>query len=169
MRTVHMVNGRWVAAAALILGSALPLAAHADTYNILLKQAGGGAVGCATGSFDFSKAGGTQAVNVTVNLQDPCLGMPAGAYQGSLSVIVENVTIAGQDQGPNVVGLNGTLAKAGGGSLVFAYGAGSASTTPSRPLTLDSGTPPSVSSTYHLYNTNAVPAKSSPRAALVFM
>lgn len=96
----------------------------ADTYNILLKPGTAGTSNpCATGGFTFTKGGpGTSpASGASVTLSPQCTFVPPNAratYTGTPGVVVENVTLNkpgtnGQNeplnQGPNVVGLAGTL------------------------------------------------------------
>jgi hypothetical protein len=89
-------------------------AANADSYNIFFKTARGGTpLPCATGGFTFTKtvAGTFPTTGASATFAPNCLP-PAtlnGTYTpGSLSVVVQDVTTT-EPQGPNVVGLVGTL------------------------------------------------------------
>ncbi len=168
----------WTRAKQAALAAAMlvaPAWAAAATYNIVLKAPN--AVTCARGSFSFTKtvagsfpisfvdATPTPSVNTLTVDSNNCIGgVQAGNYTGSLNVVVENVTLNGQAQGPNVVGLVGTLTKGNGNntdSVAFNYTAGSASTgSPIRPLTLtdqNGSNSTTTTGTYFLFNTNNVP------------
>jgi hypothetical protein len=160
---------------------------HAQTYNIQLKNPTGTAVNtCATGGFTFNKTTtGTFAIpSASVTLNGTCdfpltNGHQNGAYApggpNPLSVVVENVTISGQAQGPNVVGLSGTLVRTtnavgdcnGVGTatntktwtMTFSYASNSQNAA-GRTFTLactGDGTRTTVVRRYHAFNTNTVP------------
>lgn len=86
--------------------------AAAAPYNIIFKTRAG-ALACATGGFNFSKtvAGTFPAAGASAVFNAGCL-TPAlinGTYiPGGLNVVVQNITTT-EPQGPNVVGLTGTL------------------------------------------------------------
>lgn len=151
----------------LLLGLGLASAgpALADTYNILLKPPGSTTPAtCASGSFTFSKtSAGSFSVPATVQLSGNCLGLGNGSFGTTLTVIVENVTINGQNQGPNVVGLSGLLTQATGNNpstIAFQYSAGSASTsTPLRTTTYtdqNGNNTITTNGAYHVVNINAL-------------
>lgn len=125
-----MKTCKWIgrsAGRAVLLGVMLAASgsAMAATYNIILKDAGGTPLSCASGGFSFDKAGaGTFPASGSSVILAGCTlpFVPAianGPYaSATLSVVVENVTLdnpgtGGQieplDQGPNVAGLTGTL------------------------------------------------------------
>lgn len=151
------------------VGMAATGAAQAATYNIMLKAPGSTTpVPCATGGFTFTKnAAGSFGTAVTVKVGANCVVQP-GTYSGTLNVVVEDVTLNGQAQGPNVVGLSGTLPRQGGANssaLGFAYTTGSASSgQPNRPLTLTAANGSTASGAYHLRNTKALNAVPEPGA-----
>lgn len=159
MKTLLTILGKHLRRVALFALAVLApglAQAQTSTYNIFLKNPGTSDIlSCATGGFTFTKPAVVPPVpltaTVTITVTASCV-VDAGTYTGLLDVIVENVTLNGQDQGPNVVGLFGTLSL-GGASIGFAYGAGSASTpTPIRTLTFTPSGGPVALSTYHLYN-----------------
>ncbi len=118
---------RQVAACGALLGVMLGAsgAVMAASYNIILKDAAGASLSCATGGFSFDKStAGTFGVSGASVVLAGCPssfvpGIANGTYSpGSLQVVVENVTLDkpgtnGQNeplsQGPNVEGLTGTL------------------------------------------------------------
>jgi|GEM_PF-1626751 len=195
---IHLRIARSLLVLAVFAG---PSAAFAADYTIFLKKQGSAVPeSCATGAvlgFNKPNTAGETAVQVSVVLTDQasgspnfeCLGtsaqtrLPAGTYAGSLGVVVENVTLDGQDQGLNVVGLRGTLQRSNGqGQLVFAYLAGSASGTkpvsPVRTLTIkpkNNKDDDASTGSYHIFNTNSVPEPgmllllSTALAALIFV
>ena len=95
----------------------------AASYNIILKDAAGAPLPCASGGFTFNKStAGTLPANAATVALAGCTFVPGvdyGTYTtGALNVVLENVTLnkpgtGGQneplDQGPNVEGLTGTL------------------------------------------------------------
>ncbi|MGA7951575.1 MAG: PEP-CTERM sorting domain-containing protein, partial [Thiobacillaceae bacterium] len=112
---------KWVGKIAASLGLlgfmfAASGSAMADTYNIFLKS-GGAVQSCATGGFTFTKtiAGTFNATSPSVTLNGtpstPCFGVIATRTlnTGTLSVTVADVILNGQDQGLNVVSINGSL------------------------------------------------------------
>jgi hypothetical protein len=154
----------------LLLGAGVAASgsALAQTYNIFLKAPGSSTpTACATGGFTFTKTtAGSFTVNATINTDNSagCPLQPNSTYSGPLNVIVENVTIGGQDQGPNVVGLSGTLPITAGGNtqVTFSYVAGSASTaTPGRPAVYTAPNSTTSSGAYHVANANSVPEPSA--------
>jgi hypothetical protein len=124
MKTLYI---RQIAATAGLLGVmfAVSGSAMAANYNIILKDAAGEQLSCATGGFfNFNKstAGSFPIPGASVTLGNcPTTFVPSianGPYTGTPNVVVENVTLNkpgtdGQNeplnQGPNVVGLTGTL------------------------------------------------------------
>lgn len=111
---------------ALLLAGFLTLAlageATAATYNFWLKSSPGtpyaiGGLKCATGSFDFTKNGTTgsfPASGTNMSILANCIGTGSPAanrnLSGTLTVVVRNITLNAQNQGPNVDGVTGTLA-----------------------------------------------------------
>lgn len=154
MKTRYKWLGR-IAASTGLLGVmfAASGSAMAASYNIILKDAGAPQP-CATGGFTFDKSTAgtfaTSGASVTLTGCGFVPGIANGTYTpGALNVVVENVTLTktggeSLEQGPNVVGLTGTLqfttnapgnCEGTGGSAVtktytitFAYAAGSQST-----------------------------------------
>lgn len=112
MKTKYEWLGR-VAAFAGLFGMLLVAgAARADNYNIIFKSRTA-IIPCATGGFSFTKttAGTFATAGASATLQPGCL-TPAtlnGTYNpGALSVVVQDINTP-EPQGPNVVGLTGTL------------------------------------------------------------
>ena len=93
--------------------------AAASTYNFWLKSAPdtpyGGTTKCAAGAFSFTKTGvpGSPVNGITLPIAQNCIsaGSPPQALSltGTLNVVVRNITLNGQNQGPNVDGLTGLL------------------------------------------------------------
>lgn len=123
MKTINKWFGQ-IAASAGLLGVmfAASGSAMAANYNIILKDAAGALLPCATGGFTFNKsaAGSFPASGASVALTGCAFvpGIANGAYTGTPNVEVENVTLNNPgtnnqieplDQGPNVEGLTGTL------------------------------------------------------------
>lgn len=141
--------------------------AFAATYNLILKSGGGVIEACATGGFTFTKtAAGTfpaSGSSVVLNGSQalPCFGVEQNRTlsTGSLSVTVANVTQNGEDQGPNVVSVAGSLSSGNGQNhytITFAADK-------SFVVTRNTGQNPQVGSgVYHVYNTaNTVPEPES--------
>ncbi len=92
------------------------------TYNFWLKSGPNtpyviGSTKCAAGAFSFTKTGvSSSPVSVTLPIAQNCIspGNPAQALSltGTLNVVVRNITLNGQNQGPNVDGLTGVLTSA---------------------------------------------------------
>jgi hypothetical protein len=121
MKTLYV---RKIAATAGLLGVLLVASgsAMAASYNIILKTSDGAIQSCATGGFAFTKTtvgtftttSPSVALNGTTTTQ--CFGVDASKTlsTGTLNVTVANVTLNGQDQGPNVVSINGSLSSGNG-------------------------------------------------------
>lgn len=179
--------GRIAAAGLVGVLSAASGVARADTYNIIFKDAGGTIISCATAGFTFTKttAGSFPATSPVATLTGCPVPLPSGTFTpalGVLNVVVEDVvkTETGEEQGPNVVGLSGTLqasvtdgfgcdgttASSGTKTYVITYAYASTAPTPNPPgrtysLTcVDSNAPSTVvplasGYLYHVYNTSA--------------
>lgn len=87
--------------------------ANADSYNIILKDQAGAPISCAAGGFTFTKstAGSFSPSGASVTIADNCIPNIQGVTltPGTLQVVVVTTTANGQNQGPNVEGLSGTL------------------------------------------------------------
>lgn len=171
---------RYLTSTALIAALAgFSTSALADIYNIILKQ-NDVALDCATGGFTFTKSTATGAFDPTSSsfmLAANCInGQPAlGATfdRGALKVIVQNVTMNGQDQGVNVVGLRSGLNSIATGAganrvyynLIFTYTGPYETATRTFTLSKITGTAASggqtttqvATGTYFVRNTNTVP------------
>jgi len=155
-------------------------AATAATYNFILKTAAGEPQACATGAFSFTKekVGIFPTTSPTVTLKGipevngnprtpavPCFGADntRTLSTGTLNVTVANVVLNGQDQGPNVVSVAGSLSSGAGSNdwtITFA-------SDKTFRVTQNTGLDPQVGSgTYYLYNTNTVPEPQSLGLAL---
>lgn len=123
MKTIYKRFGQ-IAASAGLLGVmfAASGSALAASYNIILKDAAGAPLSCASGGFTFNKStAGSFPVSGASVVLTGCTFVPGianGTYTGTPNVVVENVTLnkpgtGGQNeplnQGPNVEGLSGTL------------------------------------------------------------
>jgi hypothetical protein len=146
--------------------------AAAATYNIILKS-GGAANGCATGGFSFTKTtvGTSPATSPSVTLNGsaatPCFGVNQNLTlsTGTVNVTVANVTLNGQDQGPNVVSISGSLSSGGNGANDYTI---NFANDKSFTVTKNIGQNPVVGSgTYHIYNINSVPEPESLALALL--
>jgi hypothetical protein len=145
--------------------------AAAATYNIILKS-GGAANGCATGGFSFTKTtvGTSPATSPSVTLNGlaaPCFGVNQNLTlsTGAVNVTVANVTLNGQDQGPNVVSIGGSLSSGGNGANHYTI---NLAHDKSFTVTQNTGQNPVVGSgTYHIYNINSVPEPESLALALL--
>lgn len=161
MNTTFNWLGKMAAAAGLLSitlfasGSAL-----AATYNIILKTTGGVVQTCASGGFSFNKsvAGSFPTTSPSVVLsgsaQTPCFGVDAlkTLSPGSLNVTVANVTLNGEDQGPNVVSINGALTS-GNGSNNYTINFSSNKTFT---INQNTGQNPVVGTgVYHIYNASS--------------
>jgi len=152
--------------------------AFADEYNIILKL-NGVPLDCAAGGFTFDKTqtGTFDTISPRVRLRVGCIsdvdGNPHPGPQhtnfnnGNLQVLVNNVTLNGQDQGPNVVGLRrdlNTTPTGAGPNRVFyniAFFYNGLDQTAPRTFTLtrilNGVSSPIASGTYHVQNTNPLP------------
>lgn len=148
--------------------------AVADDYNIILKL-NGAPLDCAAGGFSFDKgptAGAFATTNPRVRLGVGCFtdsqGNPHPGPQqtnfdsGNLQVIVNQVTLNGQDQGLNVVGLSSALSTATSPNGIFytlEFFYINQTTPPTFKLTRtnSSFTREIASGTYHVQNTNPLP------------
>ena len=168
--------------------------ASAQAYNVFLKApASTTPLICASGGFTFTKTGA--GISATTGPSVTLSGCPTtfvptianGSYStGTLNAVVEDVTINGQDQGPNVVGLTGALSFQtidagdcqGTGTdtqqktYTITFGYASTAPTPNpagRMYTIAcSGNGNfSVSGNYHVNNTNTVPEPGSLWIALL--
>lgn len=144
---------RLLGMAMLAAGLAAPGLAQAASYNILLKNSSGTIHTCVTpAGFTFNKGTSTGTFSTTgasVKLTScPTSFVPSianGTYgPGALNVVVENATINGEAQGPNVVGLSGTLtfSTTAGGTC-----AGTGSTSSSKVYTITFAYSPSTAPT----------------------
>ena len=145
--------------------------AMAANYNIILKS-GGAPIACATGGFSFTKTttGSFPATSPSVTLNGsaatPCFGVaePRTLNLGSLNVVVANVTANGQDQGPNVVSINGSLSSSNGSTDYTITFRNDTSFT----VTQNTDENPEVGSgTYHVYNLESVPEPESLALAIL--
>ncbi|MCP5278363.1 MAG: PEP-CTERM sorting domain-containing protein [Thiobacillus sp.] len=115
----------WLQSAAIMIGLGAMVmadAAVADSYNFWLKKAPNtpyviGAEKCATGEFTYTKSGvtlGDAVANMSMSIAQDCraAASPAVALTmtGTLNVVVRDINLNGEYQGPNVDGLTGTLA-----------------------------------------------------------
>lgn len=148
--------------AVLVVASGGAMAAN---YNIILKS-GGTPSGCATGGFTFTKTttGSFSASSPSVTLNGPAVTPCFGVAElrtlnlGALNVVVANVTANGQDQGPNVVSINGSLSSGNGSNHYTITFLNDKSFT----VTQNTGQNPQVGSgTYHVYNLASVPEPES--------
>jgi hypothetical protein len=153
--------------------------AVADDYNIILKL-NGAPLDCAAGGFTFDKgatAGSFDTINPRVRLRAGCISDPDGNPHpgpqhtnfdsGNLQVLVQEVTLNGQDQGLNVVGLRrdlSTLPTGSGPNRIFyniAFFYDGLNQAAPRTFTLTrilNGVPSEIASgTYHVQNTNPLP------------
>ena len=135
-------------------------AAASATYNILFKEANA-PLACATGSFTFTKTvAGTFSAPATVNVAAGCSTLAQGSYSGSVTVTVEAVVSStGDDQGPNVRGISGTLPGNGQASISFQYVASSGTHLPGARTfssTLNSGQT-GLSGTYYPSSVGTLP------------
>jgi len=93
----------------------------ADAYNFWLKSGPNtpylvGSTQCAAGGFNFDKTSvtpGSPATNLTMKITAGCINTSSPAVDlaltGPLMVVVRDIKLNGQEQGPNVDGLTGTL------------------------------------------------------------
>ena len=167
MNRIH-TRVRHIAASAALVGAMLAASgsAMAASYNIILKSAAGAVQSCATGGFSFTKpttppltgefpASGA-SVTLTGSSASPCFGADSTRtlVPGALSVTVANVTLNGQDQGPNVVSITGNLTSGNGSNNYTINFASNRTFT----VTQNTGLNPTVGSgVYHIYNMNSVP------------
>lgn len=168
---LDMKTCKWLAPYTLgagMLGLALAASGQqlAASYNIILKS-GGAAQTCATGGFSFAKTTtgtfSTSGTAVTLNTStvNPCFGAVATKTlsTGSVSVTVQDVTLNGQDQGPNVAFITGGLSS---GTAVDDYTINFSS---DKTFTVNLNTAPSQqvgNGTYFIFNdANAVPEPTS--------
>ncbi|MBU1263550.1 MAG: PEP-CTERM sorting domain-containing protein [Gammaproteobacteria bacterium] len=164
MKTRYNYLGQ-IAAAAGLLGVLLAASgsAMAASYNIILKTSDGAIQSCATGGFTFTKTtvGTFTATSPSVALNGTtatqCFGVDKSVTlsNGTLSVTVANVTVNGQDQGPNVVSINGNLSNGNAnGSYTIHFLADKSFTITQK----DGNADPQVGSgIYFIYNQNSVP------------
>lgn len=163
MKTHKLIGQNAIRSGLLGVMLAASGSALAASYNIILKDAGGVIQTCATGGFTFTKttvgtfptSGASVALNGTN--ATPCFGVNQNSTlsSGTLNVTVANVTLNGQDQGPNVTSLSGSLTSAGNGSnsYTIAFAADKSFT-----VTQNNGQGRQVGSgVYFVYNVNSVP------------
>jgi hypothetical protein len=111
----------------MMLAAAGP--AMAATYNVILKTTSGAIQTCASGGFTFTKTtigtfpttspsvilnGSTATPCFGVNQPNETLGLGNPGNPGALNVAVADVTLNGQNQGPNVVSVSGNLTSGNG-------------------------------------------------------
>ena len=174
MQTNNNSGLKRLAATVGLLGTLLCAPAMAASYNIILKNSGGGVQSCAAGGFTFTKSTSTgsfpatsPSVQINGTAQAVCLGVNAAKTlnAGSLSVNVANVTLNNQNQGPNVVSINGSLSS-GNGSNHFTI-----NFLANKTYTVNQNTgqnPQVASGVYHVFNAaNAVPEPETLWLALV--
>lgn len=147
--------------------------ASADTYNVVLKQ-NGTPLTCTTGGFSFTKTspGTFPATGLSISVAANCIPASTGGFipaatfsTGSPNLTVQNVTMNGQNQGPNVEGLAGNVTNGGTGASLYtiklAYsGDGNANITRTFTITRNGGQAGQVaiaSGTYYLRNTKSIP------------
>ena len=102
----------WLAGLSLFL-LGMAGSAHAANYNIIIKDQAGAPIPCAGGGFSFTKstAGQFPPSGASVTIANGCIPNIEGItlIPGTLQVVVVTSTLNGQNQGPNVEGLSGTL------------------------------------------------------------
>ena len=160
-----------IAACAGRLGVIFPVSGSAMAanapYNIILKTSAGVIQTCATGALTFDKAsvGPTYPATGTATAESvvfdgspaPCLGVNADTTlnSGTLSVQVDNVTLNGQAQGPNVVSISGDLDNGNGnGRYLIHFNANKTFTINHREAPND---PQVGSGIYFIYDVNSIP------------
>ena len=164
MKTRYKYLGQ-IAAAAGLLGVMLAASgsAMAASYNIILKTSDGAIQSCATGGFTFTKTTvgtfTTTSPSVALNgtTTTPCFGVDASKIlgTGTLSVTVANVTLNDENQGPNVVSINGSLSSGNGShNYTVTFNANKTFT-----VNQNTGQSPQVGQgVYYIYNTsNPIP------------
>jgi hypothetical protein len=178
---LNMKTRQWIGQNALragLLGMLLAASgsAMAASYNIILKDSGT-ALTCAPGAFLFDKStvssypttSPTTSPSVTLNgsAATPCFGVNQNLTlsTGTVNVTVANVTLNGQDQGPNVVSISGSLSSGGNGANDYTINfANDKSFTVTQNIDQN---PVVGSGTYHIYNINSVPEPESLALALL--
>lgn len=174
MKTIYKLFGQLAASAGLLgIMFAASGSAMAASYNIILKTSGAAIQSCATGGFTFTKTTvgtfTTTSPSVALNgtTTTPCFEVDESVTlnTGTLSVTVANITVNGQDQGPNVVSINGNLSNGNAnGSYTIHFLADKSFTITQK----DGNADPQVGSgIYYIYNQNSVPEPETLWLALV--